>query len=322
MTEINSRIGSRMREIVEAWFTAEPLSRNTLLFIEDKLQEKMMFGELTNIHYHMFGGQNADIEGASAAIELFILASDILDDLEDGDAPSKPWMNMPRALSIHLATSLLTLSQQALLDSAPSVDIQGKLAAMMNTQLLKSANGQMLDLMNDIKDEDSYIEMVKLKSASLLVLACMAGVMLAGRPWHQGVAEYAMELGISAQLRNDARDLLRWDDKSDFLNRKRTLFTMFLLEGPDEQSGWIKDYYAGRSTLSDVSGNRALFLQICEQSGANLYGSVIARLHYNRFEEIFAEVEAEQIWKDRLLRLLQGQFNAGEESHTTQTSFR
>lgn len=322
MIESNSRIGSRMREIVQAWFTAEPLSRHSLLFIEDKLKEKMMFGELTNIHYQMFGGEKADIEGASAAIELFILASDILDDLEDEDAPSKPWMNIPRALSLHIATSLLTLSQQALLDSAPTADIRGELAMMMNRQLLKSANGQMLDLMNDIQDEDAYIDMVKLKSASLLVLACMSGVMLAGRSWHQGVADYAIELGISAQLRNDARDLLRWDDKSDFLNRKRTLFTMFLLEGPDEQCGWIKDYYAGRSAISDVSGNKALFLQTCEQSGANLYGSVISRLHYNRFEEIFLETEADKTWKDRLLRLLQGQYDAGEDMQTTQKAFR
>lgn len=318
MTVINSRIGSRMRKIVEAGFTAEPLSRYTMLFIEDKLKEKMLFGELTNIHYRMFGGENADIEGASAAIELFILASDILDDLEDGDAPSKPWMNIPRSLSLHIATSLLTLSQQALLEAAPAAEIRGDLAEMMNRQLLKSANGQMLDLMNDIQDEEAYMEMVKLKSASLLVLSCMAGVMLAGHPWHQGVAAYAMELGISAQLRNDARDLLRWDDKSDFLNRKRTIFTMYLLEGPDEQSGWIKDYFAGRSTLSDVSGNKDLFLQVCEQSGASLYGSVISRMHYNQFEEILMEIESDQKWKDELLRLLQGQLMLKEDARTTQ----
>ena len=322
MTEFTADVGSRMKEIVQAWFSAEPLSRYTLQFIDDKLNEKMMFGELTRIHYRMFGGQAADIEGAAAAIELLILASDILDDLEDGDAPSKPWMNIPRALSIHIATSMMTLSQQALLESTADPAIRGELASMMNRQLLISSNGQMLDLMNDIADEEAYMAMIEQKSASLLVLACMAGVMLAGQPWHPKVEEYAKELGIAAQARNDARDLLRWDDKSDFLNRKRTLLTLFLLEGPDEQSGWIKDYYAGRSVLTDVEGQKALFLQTCEQSGANLYGAVISRMHYNRFAELFAELEADEGWKSKLLELLSGQFGEKEEPQTTQSSFR
>ncbi|RIX50851.1 hypothetical protein D3P08_19345 [Paenibacillus nanensis] len=308
MIEFNSRVGSKMKEIVLAWFSAEPLARYTLQFIADKQEEKMMFGELTNIHYRMFGGQNADIEAASAAIELFILASDILDDLEDGDAPSKPWMNIPHALSLHIATSLITLSQQALLRAAPNAAMRGELADMMNRQLLQSANGQMLDLMNDIPDEDAYLEMVRQKSASLLVLACMAGVMLAGRPWHPDVADYAAELGIAAQLRNDIRDLLRWDEKSDFLNRKRTLLTLYLLESPEEQSGWLKAYYAGGIDLSEAAGHKALFLQTCEQSGAALYGSVVSRMHYNRFEEKLAGLDADSTWKERLLNLLQGKF--------------
>lgn len=304
--ERKRRIAELMNECIRIWFTAEPLRRYALLFLEDKRKDNMLFGELTAIHYGMFGGEQADIDKASAAVELFILASDILDDLEDGDAPAKPWMKLPLPLSVHISASMITLSQQALLDAAPDEEMRGRLAAMTNKQLLRSANGQMLDLMNGIRTEEAYLEMVEQKSASLLVWACMAGVMLAGLPWNDRVAEYATELGIAAQLRNDGRDLLRWDEKSDFLNRKWTLLSMYLMEGDDEQAHWIKDYYDGRLEASDISGNRELFLRICEQSGASLYGSVMSRLHYNRFEELLRDFEVDASWKNKLLDLTAG----------------
>lgn len=310
MSIVKEQIGLRMKEFVSQWFTAQPLSDYSLRFIEEKLGETMMFGELTTIHYHMFGGKHADIDGAAAAIELIILASDILDDLEDGDAQSKPWMNVPQPIALHVATSLVTLSQQALLQATSDSRLRGELAVMMNRQLLQSANGQMRDLMNGILSEEDYFHMVKEKSASLLVLACMAGVMLAGHTWQDTVAEYATELGISAQLRNDSRDLLRWDEKSDFLNRKHTLLSMYLLEGPDEQIGWIRDYYNGSSAKSDVTGRKELFLQACEQSGVVLYGSVVSRMHYNRFEELLSELQADAFWKEKLLLLLAGSQSA------------
>lgn len=322
MTDLKARIGLRMSEMITKWFTAEPLKQYSLIFLEDKLGEGMLFGELTYIHYQMFEGQDADIDQAAASVELFILASDILDDLEDGDSLSKPWMQVERPLALHTATALLTLSQQALLESVSDLSARANLASLMNKQLLLSANGQMIDLMNAAVDEDTYLEMVEQKSASLFVLACMIGVIAAGRPWHDEVAQYATSLGISAQLRNDCRDLLRWDDKSDFLNRKRTLLTMYLLEGPEEQAGWIRDYFDGRLTENEVSGKKELFMKACEESGVILYGSVISRMHYDKFAELLAEARISNEWKERLSQLLMRKFAPEQITQTTQTSFR
>lgn len=301
MNDFNPRIAQQMKELVRRWFTAESLAQLALSFIEDKLQESIKFGQLTVIHYHMFEGNNGDVFKAAAGVELFVLASDILDDLQDQDAPSKIWMQVPLPAALHVASSLLTLSQQAMLESAEGTEQQAALAAMMNEQLLYAANGQMTDLMNEIPDEESYLNMVKQKSAALLVLACMAGVMLAGRPWHASVAEYATELGISAQIRNDLRDLLRWDDKSDFLQRKRSLLTLFLIEGAGEEERWIVDYYEGRLDRAAVANRQPMFAEACERSGAVLYGSVMSRMHYNRFEEIAATVHAGSSWLEILL---------------------
>ncbi|MFD0588870.1 polyprenyl synthetase family protein [Paenibacillus sp. GCM10027627] len=308
MPAYRDHIALRMQEAIETYCTAEPLKRYALLFVEEKLKGSMLFGELTAAHYYMFEGHSADIARAAAAVELFVLASDILDDLEDEDAPSMPWMGVPAPHALHVAASLMTLSQQTLLDSVADVALRGELAVMMNKQMLRSANGQMLDLMNTIQEEEPFLEMVRQKSSSLLVLACMAGVLAAGRPWNEEVAMYAADLGIAAQIRNDCRDLLRWDEKSDFLGKKKTLLTLYLLEGPEEQSGWMRDYYEGRSPKEDIRDKHSLFLQICEQSGVLLYGSVISRMHYDKFQDRFLAIEADSKSKDRVIQLLTGEF--------------
>ncbi|MCU6711830.1 polyprenyl synthetase family protein [Paenibacillus sp. J5C_2022] len=313
------RIGQCMKDLVYQWFEAEPLARHAILFVEDKLRETNIFGELTVFHYHMFNGRSGQIYQAAAAVELFLLASDMLDDLQDGDAPSKPWMQVPQPIAIHVAASIVTLSQQALMDSVMNRSDSEALARMMNRQLLQAANGQMLDLMNEIHTEEAYLDMVRMKSASIFVFACMTGVMVAGHPWHDTVAEYAVELGISAQIKNDVRDMLKWDEKNDFLQRKRNLLLLYMMEERSEEHGWIADYLEERLTVTDVSHRKEMFLQACEQSGAILYGSVIGRKHYNRCLELVGTFPQGKAWQERLSLLLSGY---SINSQTTQNAFR
>jgi competence protein ComQ len=297
-------IGQQMLRMVQRFFTAEPLARFAEVFIKDKLAETIRFGQLTVIHYRMFGGIGDEVYEAAAAVELFILASDILDDLQDQDAPHKSWMQAPQPIAIHVASALLTLSQQAMLSCATNDEMRIALMEMMNRLLLQSANGQMLDIMNDIVDEQSYLDMVKQKSATLLQLACMTGVMIAGQPWNSIVAEYAIEIGVAAQIQNDLRDLQRWDDKSDFLQRKRTLLTLYLIESEADEDRWIKDYFEDRLSIEEVAMKRELFLETCERTGTILYGSVMSRMHYNRFEELVDTIQEIGPWKSTFLHIL------------------
>lgn len=304
MNEFVPLIAEQMREQAKRWFTAGHLAKFAQLFIEEKLSESIKFSQLTVIHYHMFGGNKGNVYQAAAAVELFILASDILDDLQDQDSPSKAWMQVPLPVAIHVASSLLTLSQQAMLDCANDSETRVALTAMMNEQLLQAANGQMIDIMNEITDEQSYIDMVKQKSAALMVFACMTGVILAGHSKHAIVAEYAIEIGIAAQIRNDLRDLLRWDDKSDFLQRKRTLLTLFLVEGVSDEDRWIVDYFEERLSGEEIMTNREQFEEACERSGVLLYGSVMSRMHYNRFIELLDTMQEVSPWRELFLQVI------------------
>ncbi|MCM3630958.1 polyprenyl synthetase family protein [Paenibacillus glycanilyticus] len=303
MEDIVPMIGQEMLRISDKYFTTEPLRGYALAFIREKQAESMRFGLLTMLHYRMFGGGSKQILQAAAAVELFILASDILDDLQDGDAPHQAWSQVPPAAAMQTAASLMVLSQQAILELDFGQAERLRAAQMMNDQFLKAANGQMLDLMNAVTDEDSYIAMVQLKSAALIVMACMTGVMLAGREWHPMVAEYAEEVGMAAQIKNDIRDLLRWDDKNDFILRKKTLLTLFLLEEIAEEDRWIKDYFEGRLRAEDVADRQQMLEEACDRTGAALYGSVRMRMHFNRFQELIDEVPEAASAKDKLLQI-------------------
>lgn len=303
MEELVPMIGQEMLRISDKYFATEPLRGYAHAFIREKQAESLRFGLLTVLHYRMFGGDSGQIYQAAAAVELFILATDILDDLQDGDATHQAWSQVPPAAAMQTAASFMVLSQQAVLELEFDQGLLLRVVRMMNGQLLKAANGQMLDLMNAVTDEDSYLAMVRHKSAALIVFACMAGVMLAGREWHPVVAEYAEEVGMAAQIKNDIKDLLRWDDKNDFISRKKTLLTLFLLEELAEEDQWILDYFEGRLQAKDVADRQHMLEEACDRTGAALYGSVRMRMHFNRFRELLEEVPEAASAKDKLLEI-------------------
>ncbi|WP_338552944.1 polyprenyl synthetase family protein [Paenibacillus sp. KS-LC4] len=304
MEDCVPKIEFEMREMVKRHFTVDSLIQYAYLFLMDRLNEQLPFGRLTVLHYRMFGGEGTAVYRAAAAVEFLILATDILDDLQDQDAPKQAWSEAPLPIALHLAAAFMTLSQQAMMDSEFDSSHVQTTMKMMNLQLLQAANGQMMDLMNVVSDEQSYFQSIKQKSAALIVNACMTGVMLTGRGWHPIVAEYAVEVGMAAQIKNDIRDLLRWDEKNDFLQRKKTLLTMYMLEDAVDQHKWIRDYFEGRLNEADIADKRGLLEEAYEKSGAMLYGSVVMRTHYNRFMELIESVPEVAVHKEMLLSIL------------------
>lgn len=301
MGEHKTPIVEKMAELVARWMDEGPLLDHAKSFIDAKKRETMVFGELAFCHYYMFGGRGEHAVEVAAAVELAILASDILDDLQDGDAPGKPWTTMPVNQALHVASTLLTISPLAIGESVPDQETGAKLSKLLGKQLLQSAQGQMRDLINDIEDESTYLNMVGQKSTPLFVMACMAGVLAAGQPWNNAVEAYAHELGMAAQIRNDVRDLLNWNEKSDFLQRKRTLPIIWLLTESKEPHEWIAHFLDGRLTVDEIRDKEKEFREACQSTGALLYASVMGRMYYNRFCTMLEMLEADEGWKKNLL---------------------
>ncbi len=179
----------------------------------------------------------------AVATECYICALDLFDDVEDGDVtPTIQALGVTRTLPV--ATTLLSLANQALLDTAAHLEGTGtlRLLAALNDTSLTAICGQHRDLLTEQQAVASLspqdcLEILTAKSGALMRLACLLGALAAGAPEEicNKVAELGELLGIAHQLDNDAHDLydLLQDNasspiptgevKSDLARGKKTL---------------------------------------------------------------------------------------------------
>ncbi|MNE05316.1 (2E,6E)-farnesyl diphosphate synthase [compost metagenome] len=302
MERFAEMIDLELRKSLENYFNVPQLYEHALLCLEDKMQESMLLGKMTVLHYRMFAGMdNEDIYRAAAAVEIMMLSLDIIDDIQDKDNGKMIWNRLAPEIALNIGIGLLTLSGELILSTSFPLERKLQAARIINQEILIAVNGQMRDLFNDIHTEEEYIVMVSQKSAALLVAASMIGTILATGEWIEGVKQYTEELGIAAQIKNDIRDLLNWDHKNDFLNRKKTLPTLYLLQSVSENERWIVDYFEGRLDFNDVAERKGEVESIIESTGTLLYTSVRMRTHYYRYLELIEQLNLEPQWKEQML---------------------
>ncbi len=149
------------------------------------------------------GGRGEDAIPAAAAAELFMVALDVLDDEEDGEAtPLRAAWGAARALNV--STGLLFLAQRALL-AAPSGAL---LLGIVLDAGIHACAGQHADLAPAAEhggDPTSALSVAKGKSASLVAALCQVGAACAeADAGTQGLyACFGASLGMTLQLRND-----------------------------------------------------------------------------------------------------------------------
>ncbi|MCM3042707.1 polyprenyl synthetase family protein [Paenibacillus motobuensis] len=303
MEQFAEMLEIELRESLRTYFSVPHLYEHALACLEDKMQESsMLLGKMTVLHFRMFAGQDTrDIYRAAAAIELMMLSLDIIDDIQDKDNGKMAWNQLPSEIALNIGIGMLTLSGQLILETGFPSERKLAAAQLLNQGVLIAVNGQMTDLYNDVSSEEEYIEMVSQKSAALLVTASMIGTVLATGEWIEEVRLYAEQLGIAAQIKNDIRDLLNWDDKNDFLNRKKTLPTLYLLQSVSDEERWIIDYFEGHLDFADVVGRRQEVERIIESTGTLIYTSVRMRTHYYRYLEHIERLNLEPHWKEKML---------------------
>jgi geranylgeranyl pyrophosphate synthase len=181
------------------------------------------------------------------AIECFVCALDVLDDVEDDDQ-TEIIVTIGPARALNVSTALLALSQHILLSLDCDSALCHRLAFTMQQALLRATEGQQRDLcaeiqpMSDFTQEDC-IDIAAQKAGALMSLACSIGVRYAGAEEDicERFAKIGNLLGIAAQLDNDSHDLYyllhREDDpvserqmksctrmrKTDLIREKKTL---------------------------------------------------------------------------------------------------
>jgi geranylgeranyl pyrophosphate synthase len=150
------------------------------------------------------GGHWSQAVPVAAAVEIFMVALDLLDDLEDNEAnPLVQRFGPARALNV--STGLLLLAQQQLLISAGPTAVD----MLLNTGL-HACSGQDADLGGLPPQEDQIhvaLEITSWKSATLVAVVCRLGALCAGADAavQAGYACLGRHIGMMAQLANDIR---------------------------------------------------------------------------------------------------------------------
>ncbi len=163
---------------------------------------------------------------AAIAIESFVCALDLLDDVEDEDqTPIIQELGAARALNI--STTLLALAQRSflsLLHNGMDRALVLRLLGSMQEAMVVASSGQHRDLLaeqrkaNDLTREEC-IEIATAKAGAIMRFACLAGAISAGASEDEceEFAEMGELLGIAHQLDNDAHDLYDLVESADGL---------------------------------------------------------------------------------------------------------
>lgn len=272
LVKYHREIKSEMLLMVKKDFFQEHLSEIAVKSIEFKEKEGLSFGYITVLHHNMFDGTSSYIFKAAAAVELLILSFDIFDDLQDNDNAHTPWAMQNSAITMNLALSLFSLSVQIIND----LDSNHHLRKTFDFLNLNAINGQHIDLLNDIENEQQYINMIALKSGSLFALAGAIGTSLASNRSLKQVLDFCTFLGIAEQLKNDLNDIFS-TAKNDWSMRKKSLPILYLLE--NDSDSIISRFYNYELSYPELVAQKDDVKKILLDSGSILYTKAIIRKH-------------------------------------------
>jgi competence protein ComQ len=260
--------------------------QNLLLsFVNEK--EELNFGQLTIVHHEAFSGKDLEILQLAAAIELLILSFDIFDDLEDLDNVKEPWMQIDPSIALNAATTLYTISQQAVLTlSSP---FKHQILHAFFKYSIQAMEGQHDDLQNLISTEEECLNVMKRKSGSLIALASVSGMLLANADFPE-VEEYSYQIGIAAQSDNDFRDLFN-PLKNDISAQKKSLAMIYLQKGYNEHALDVLRFFASGKDFNEEFGNIVNYKQKLIDSGVAQYLNVIKQIAINRATRIIEELK-------------------------------
>ncbi|GLH65462.1 hypothetical protein PG301_33010 [Parageobacillus sp. G301] len=293
-----------MKEIVESSFSVTSLKELVLTSIEEHAKRSnFLFGRLAGVHYQMFSENMKESEQIAAAVELLMLAGDMLDDLIDQDSLEISWRQVPLATFLHVVVGLLFLGQKVIADLPIDNDKKAKAQFYVSSRLLQSVNGQHMDVTNDIQTETDYLQMVKKKSGSLVAMACFVGTALAGAEKNTVIIEkYANDIGIAAQIDNDIDALYRWEEKNDIKAKKKSLPVLYMLAS--KRDNLLKQYFSNHVDYNKLYNQKETAIQQMEQEGAFYYAKVIGQIYKEKALQEIEKLDVDDKYKIELKSLI------------------
>jgi geranylgeranyl pyrophosphate synthase len=184
------------------------------------------------------GGEPTRTLPLAAAMQFFLSAADVFDDIEDADSPDSLLTKYGLATATSIATTLLILGERSL--SRLSITDVGANIIIRSIESVNSfyaiaCAGQYLDLnkANQLsQSEEMYLKIIEMKTASQVQCACYTGALLAGAS-QQTVDKFSLfglNLGMASQIGNDIQGIIKG---TDIIRSKITLPVIYALGLPD-----------------------------------------------------------------------------------------
>jgi competence protein ComQ len=231
---------------------------------------------------------------AAAALQLFMVAGDIFDDIEDADSSDSLATKYGSAVATNIASTLLILAEKAITRlEGRNVEhfIIVRIMDAINSSFTTTCIGQHLDLslnQETVVSEDTYLRIVDMKSASTIQCACYIGALLATSRQEliDMFAIFGHNLGMASQIANDVQGVIRG---SDILKRRKTLPVIYALSQADGKARQQLELIFNKQSEStfDLAQIRDLLFRI----GAIHYAMIKIELYKQQALDILLKAE-------------------------------
>jgi geranylgeranyl diphosphate synthase, type I len=252
------------------------------------------------------GGSTKKAIPAAAALQFFMAAGDILDDIEDNDSEDSLCHRYGLPLAVNTATALIFVAEKTLAQTNPGGPPKTLKRVMLlaNSGYLTACWGQHLDLETPpgaVLTENKYLTISGLKSASTIGNACAIGALLGGAKTRTvaRLARFGYYLGMSAQLHNDISGVI---SGRDIRARKVTLPFIYTLQQAAAKDRSALREYLQRDILQEPDVQA--ILRMLSEYGAIPYTLVKAELFKQLAGEILDRLKSSGISTPELEALI------------------
>lgn len=311
--QLEQAISTEINEILSrTQLNAEMLHLiKSALNAERKTGELFPWANLTLLSCECVSGVPEVALPGAIAMELFALAADIFDDIQDQDNDDLPWRKLPNSNAVNLATCLLMLSYEAVANISDN-RLFREVSTILNRTGIIAIEGQFQEFQYNCREQislEQYFELVKRKSGSLMACACKIGATLGGGSDALvfQLDQFGTNLGIMSQIRNDLNDFLDFEKKKDFLNNTKTLPYVYLLSMLQRQPERLKELtqLQGQGLHGFGNEKREYLKQIAIDEGVAHYCKVMYEIFRQKALEIMMAIPVLEKGKEKMIKLVE-----------------
>ncbi len=279
---------------------------------DSKTGELFKWAHLTFLSCECVNGVKEVVLPGAIAMELFALAADIFDDIQDQDNDKLPWRKIPNANAINLAICLLMLSNEAI-STITDCRLFREVSTILSRTGISASDGQFQESLYDSSEQvtlDQYFELVESKSGSITACACKIGAILGGATETVvfQLEQFGINLGIMSQIRNDLNDFLNFEKKNDLVNNRKTLPYVYLL---NILKGEVADRFKeltqmeGQGSHGFDDREQEYLKQLAFDEGVVHYCTVMYEVFRQRSMDILQAIPVLEKRKGKLIKLVE-----------------